>query len=173
MVLTTPTSSRALCVELSGLTSSIPIWVMGRPAAITSSLFSSGKLGQIHFCSGTALCCAASDKRHGNINSHLRTISFEPTMLTPHASGRSPRGGSLPCSLPPALPLSLSPSVLGPACPVYGVIRIDFQHPNLNDGSSSGSSSREGSEKTLQVGFQVELGKDYVVLLQQQLCCKR
>ena len=38
-------SSRVLCVELSEVIFSIPIWVMGRAAAITSSLFSSGKLG--------------------------------------------------------------------------------------------------------------------------------
>ena len=105
------------------------------------------------------LCCAASDKRHGNINGHLRTTSFETAMPTPHTSGRRPRGGSLPNPSP----LSLSPSVLSPACPVCEVIRVDFQHPNLSDGSSSGSRSREGSGKTLrQVYFQVELGKKYV-----------
>ena len=45
-------------------------------------------------------------------------------------------------------------------CPVYGVIRVDFQHPNRIDGSSSGNRSREGSGKTLQAYFQVELGKN-------------
>ena len=43
-----------------------------------------------------------------------------------------------------------------------GVIKIDFQHPNLGDGSSSGNRLREGSGNTLRrVYFQVELGKIY------------
>ena len=63
--------------------------------------------------------------------------------------------------LPRPLPLYLSPSVLGHACAVCGVIIIDFQRPNLSVGSSSGSRSREGSEKACrQVYFQVELGKN-------------
>ena len=37
MVQTTPTSSRALCVELSELTFSIPVGEMGRAAAIARS----------------------------------------------------------------------------------------------------------------------------------------
>ena len=45
---TNHTSTRALCVELSELTSSVTIWGMGRAAEITSSLFLSGKLGEIH-----------------------------------------------------------------------------------------------------------------------------
>ena len=57
---------------------------------------------------------------------------------------------------------SLAPYVRGPACHVCGVIIIDFQHPNLSDGSSSGSCSRAGSGKTLRhVYFEVELGKKY------------
>ena len=57
------------------------------------------------------LCC----KRHGNCNGHLRAIAFETATPMPYASGRSPRGGSLPLdpslapSLPPSLPVSLAP----------------------------------------------------------------
>ena len=85
--------------------------------------------------------------------------SFETAMPTPSAAGRSPRGGSLCCSLPPSLPLSLSPFVLGPACPVGGGLRDDVEHPNLSDRASSGSRSREGSGKPLRhVYYQEELG---------------
>ena len=43
----------------------------------------------------------------------------------------------------------------------YGV---DFQHPNRVDGSSSGNRPLEGSGKTLQVYFQLELGKNHLSL---------
>ena len=40
-------------------------------------------------------------------------------------------------------------------CPVRGVIRADFQHPNRGDESSSSNRSPEASGKTLQVYIQV------------------
>ena len=54
---TNHTFSRALCVKLSEVSSSIPIWVMGRAAAITSSLVSSGNLCKIHFYTALLRCC--------------------------------------------------------------------------------------------------------------------
>ena len=45
-------------------------------------------------------------------------------------------------------------------CVLCGVIRVEFQHLNVGDGSSSGNRLREGSGNTLRrVYFQVELGK--------------
>ena len=44
-----------------------------------------------------------------------------------------------------------------------GVVRVDFQHPNRGDGSSSGNRPLEGTGKTLrQVFFQVELEKVHI-----------
>ena len=66
------TSSRALCMELSELKSSIPIGVMGRAAAIARAR-AAGKLFKSVFSSGIGWnsslhysSCAASDKPNGN-----------------------------------------------------------------------------------------------------------
>ena len=94
------------------MTSSIPIGVTGRAAAIApprpaKTIF----VKSIFKWKKTFLyCCAASGKRHGNSNGLLRTISFETATPIPYASGRSPRGGSLPLSIHPLLPPSPPPT---------------------------------------------------------------
>ena len=103
---TNHTSSRSLCVELSELTSSIPIWVMGRAAAITSSVFLSGELGEIHFCiavlqaiSGMATSMVTYGRFLSKRLCSCRTQQAE-------ALGEAP---FLSPSLPPTLPVFLRP----------------------------------------------------------------
>ena len=93
------TSSAALCVELSELTSSIPIGVMGRAArfarARAAGVYYRVELGKFHLCI-TAVVLQAISGTAINNNGHLRTISFETATPMLHASGRSPRGGDRP-----------------------------------------------------------------------------
>ena len=139
---TNHTSSRARCVELSELTFSILIWVMGRAAAITPSLFPSGKLSEIHFCT----CCkrlAAWQYHWSPTDDMYRNGYAHASRIRPKPSRR------LPPSLHPCLAPYLPPSVLGPAFTLCGVRRVGFQHPNPGDGSTSGNGLREGSGNTL------------------------
>ena len=158
-------SLRFLYVELLELTSSIPIWAMGRAAAITSSLFSSGNLGKKYFC--TAVLQAIS----GMAISTVTYGRFVSKRLYAHAARIRPKPSRRPpSSLHPFLAPSPPPTFpvsLGPACPVYGVIGVNFQHPNLGDGSSSGNRLRERSGNALRY-FQANLGK--IILVLQQLC---
>ena len=57
--------------------------------------------------------------RSGSLSGHPQ-ISSETATPMPRASGRSPRGGDRHGTTRTYLP----------ACPVCGVIRVDFQHPN-------------------------------------------
>ena len=62
-------------------------------------------LGQINYCT-TAVVLQAISGTAIQSSGHLRTIYFGTATPMPHASGRSPRGGSVPLSIPPLLPPS-------------------------------------------------------------------
>ena len=98
------TTSGALYVEFSELSSCILVGVTDRAAAIAPRDEASGNtVLQGYFQVGNWgkfiillwNCCTVSDKRHSNSNScgQLRTTSFETTTPMPHPSGLSPRGG--------------------------------------------------------------------------------
>ena len=78
----------------------------------------------ILYCS----CCAVSDERHGNIDGHLRTISFETAI-----SCRTHQVEALPLFipplLPPTLPVSLRPSPCAPCVPCVELSELTSSIP--------------------------------------------
>ena len=76
--------------------------------------------------------------RSGSLNGHLRTDFFRNgyAHVARFRSEPSRRRSSWP-----------KPHLFG--CPVCGVIRVDFQHPNRGDGSSGSNRSAKASGKTV------------------------
>ena len=86
-------------------------------------------------------------------------ISFQTAMPMPHASGRSPRGGD-----------RHGPDHTSSGAPVCAVIRVDFQHPNRGDGSSSSNRSPKASGKTVRLVYFRVKSRVKIIF---GLCCKR
>ena len=105
-----------VCLELSELTSSIPIGV-------------------------TVWKCASRDQRHSSGKGF--PPSFLSSRLSPSLSSSLPCSTS--SSLSPSLPPSLPAIVIAQArsgCPVCGVIRVDCQHPKGGDRSPEASGKK-------------------------------